>query len=215
MTIIGIALLFGTMSLVLPVTSHAILHRRFASALGQLSAVAEGTLREVVPADGDSSSSGSRAGREQPCTPAAAAEAAPQEASTPSGSSPGSSSPAAGELQLPTAFLAAAVQRKSSPELQGISPAASQPTTPPPTPPPPSRMRRQRLVQQPSLIAIPPDPAALAGSSRQSVVRAARQLRQPAGSELVAGSEQLLGPVYSRLVMRAWQVGVPLWCLCA
>lgn len=93
-------------------------------------------------------------------------------------------------------------QPPSTPAPRGSPALPSPPTTPRQWLP---RQQRWQLGQQPSLIALPPDRAILAGSSRAAVTRAARQLRSPVGPELLEGSEQLLGVVYSRLVQRSWQ----------
>ncbi|KAL4432408.1 hypothetical protein ABPG77_001707 [Micractinium sp. CCAP 211/92] len=64
---------------------------------------------------------------------------------------------------------------------------------------------RPRLTQRSSLIVEQPDPAALHGGTRRTLLRALRQLRAPAGPELLAGCEHLLGPVYSRFFIRSMQ----------
>ena len=60
----------------------------------------------------------------------------------------------------------------------------------------------------PSLVVVPPSPRALGGggSSRRSVRRALRQLIEPAGPQLIAGCEGLLGRCYTRLFLRSYAV---------
>lgn len=70
---------------------------------------------------------------------------------------------------------------------------------------PRSTARRLPLSQRPSLIVEAPDPAALRGGTRRTLLRALRQLRAPAGPELLVGCEHLLGPVYARFFLRSMQ----------
>lgn len=79
----------------------------------------------------------------------------------------------------------------------GASSGASQNSSPPSS--------RPRLTQRSSLIVEQPDPAALRGGTRRTLLRALRQLRKPARPELLAGCEHLLGPVYSRFFIRSMQ----------
>ncbi|KAL4430699.1 hypothetical protein ABPG75_005955 [Micractinium tetrahymenae] len=74
-----------------------------------------------------------------------------------------------------------------------------------PAPSPRTSARRLPLRQQPSLIVEQPEPAALRGGTRRTLLRALRQLRAPAGPELLAGSEHLLGPVYTCFFLRSKQ----------
>lgn len=336
MTLIGLALIFVSVSCVFPVTSHDMVQGMMARALGQLASAAEGTIAETIPAaagsdsvrsrqpsvaqgsrslpspsgqrlrsedsvlpggtldqrqpssagsndsspvalsgsqqavlrqpSGESNAGGRQAGfavalqpsplqpsRNDSASSGTATETAgqppsPQQTSSKSSSpaaattgqppvasprqpssqrSPGSS-PGAGDTRqrLHSAFEVAAAMplrpaEGKQPEVAAelpptaaasgpsLTPAASlppgsEPGTPPAAAPPPpvSVRRRLQLSQQPSLIAILPDRAILAGSSRAAVLRAVRQLRMPAGPELLAEAEPLLGRVYSRLVLR-------------
>lgn len=67
--------------------------------------------------------------------------------------------------------------------------------------------RRLPLTMHTSLIVEQPDPAVLRGGTRRTLLRALRQLRAPAGPELLEGSEHLLGPVYSRFLFHCKQAG--------
>lgn len=320
MTLIGLGLLFLSVSCVFPVTSHDLVQGMMARALGQLASAAEDTIAEIIAEPGSQDSSGRPRSGEKPhadqpgsltpaalpsqsppetprqpvqqssCEPSAAGGSSPceqpsaeqssslapctprqqQQRSCSNGSRSGglsssqNDSPAADHTdqhpnqqqqgsegspsgvqaadssqRLRSAFELAAAMPVGSAEGEQQAAAAEQPPaaasallpTPAASLPPGSQpgtppaaatqrphvsvRRRLQLNQQPSLIAVPPDRAILAGGSRAAVGRALHQLRMPAGPELLAEAEPLLGRVYCRLVMRFSQVGlasVKVWC---
>lgn len=209
MALIGISIHALVVSAVLPVTSHTIVQRQFAAALGQLATVAEQTVIDLLPADegsqGGSSSRGSgcadgdSSGRGSCQSPPPAPPTTTSKGEA--GSHPSSPRAANGAQVPPSAF-------QPLPQPAPVSPPASPLATPPGTPPVRhANRRRLALEQQSSLIALPPEPSTVGGGSRREAARALRQLHEPQGPALAQEAEALLGCVYSRLLRRSWQVG--------
>lgn len=219
MAVIGISIHALVVSTVLPVTSHAIVQRQFAAALGQLAAVADQTVADLLPDDGSRGGSTSRGGSSRGSSGGANSGSSigsprgPPPAPPPlaskreAGGHPSSPQAAVGTHAPPSAF-----QQPAQLAPVPASPPATPPATPPGTPPVRhANRRRLALAQQSSLIALPPEPSTLGGGSRREAARALRQLHEPQGPALAEEAEALLGPIYSRLLRRSWPVG----CLAA
>lgn len=219
MALIGISIQALVVSTVLPVTSHAIVQRQFAAALGQLADTAEETVSDLLPEEGSQGGSSTSEGQQQQQGPSqggsssrGGSRASGSAGSSPRGPPPAPAQPAGKEASDSHPSSPQATDGAPAPPSAFQQPAEEAPPSPPatlPETPPVRRTNRRRLAleQQSSLIALPPEPAAMGGGSRRTAAHALRQLRQPAGPELVEEAEPLLGTVYSRLLRRAWKVG--------
>lgn len=224
MTGVGIAIQFLAVTLLFPVTSHSILRQQMAVALGQLASAAEETIGEIIPGSG-------REGSGHPCSKGssrgASGIAAGNQTVVAEGHVPrrrqqeapgiqGSTVADAAEAVPADAEASPFQQVQQSPPLEAPATDVEAPSTPhrpvegtagtAGLPQRHTSMRRLQLGQQPSLVVLPPDPAAMSGGSRKAVQRAVRQLKAPVGPSIVADCEHLLGPMYTRLLFRAWQV---------
>ena len=229
----GIAIIFLAVTLILPVTSHQLFRQQMAMALGQLASVSEATVSVILPSRGAGAQQGSseqqeggsgpqgglleaeqaeaRQGRQGHTgtsgqfAPAAATATATDAAESWQNTELPSSPLASGSPAATTTPLAAAEQLPQTPPAAATA-AAGEAAAPPPPPQHHVSACRLQLGQQPSLIVLPPQPAALSGSSRKQLGRAVRQLRAPAGPELMADCEDLLGKMCSRFFFESFQV---------
>ena len=220
MSAAGIAIVFLAVTCILPVTSHQIFRQQMATALGQLAGVAVATVSEIMP---KSSSSSQGASRRQEGASAQqewreAGQTAAEVIKAQQGPIDGQTAPAAAAgaaadaaiaacsgrgFELPSSTFASAAMPEGPGTPPGVEGAAS-PTEHPSTP------RRLPLRKPHSLIVLPPEPGALSGNSRKQLRQAVRQLRAPAGPELMVDCEHFLGKAYSRFFFESLQVRVSL-----